>query len=92
MNVFVFPLFCSIAAFITHDTVHTVLCIFILESKAFSYFSPLFFLCLVCNEHDSESSRGQCCAESIGSLGSAWLFFGNQEAKCYLLNVIYRLA
>lgn len=55
---------------------------------SFSHWRPRPFsgflsdvLCSACNESDSESSRGQCCAESIGSLGSASILLGSRRPR-----------
>lgn len=74
-----FHCLCSIAAFITHCT--CTIHLYIGHQGLFLFFPVL---CLACKESDSECSRGQCCAESFGSVGFAWLLFGHQEAECYL--------
>lgn len=78
--------FCSIIVFITHYTVYTVLCIFTLETKAFSYFSPLLFLCLVCNEQtlSLRAPEGSVVLKASAPLALPGYFLGTRR-----LNVIY---
>lgn len=94
MNIFIFPLFSQYSCFHYSLQLCALCCAFLhWRPRPFPIFPSIFSLLgLQRAKSLSESSRGQCCAESISSLGSASIFFGNQEAECYLLNVIYRLA
>lgn len=81
-----FHCFGSISAFFTDYTVYSVLFIFTLKTKAFSHFSPLFFLCLLCNEQalSLRAPEGSVVLKASVLLALPGYFLGTRR-----LNVIY---